>query len=110
CRRFAELLNAKGSLGGRFSYRSYPGATHSLVPLSFSEGLTFVFDPVSSKHLATQQLDFPKVDSVALNQALRSSESTYATAAHSLGLAEQLPEQVLNNLGYRLLNADKATL
>jgi predicted alpha/beta superfamily hydrolase len=109
CKRFAEILNA--SLGGTFSYRVYPDATHQLVPMSFDDGLQFVFDPVSPRHLATQRLDFAKVDSVALNDALRSSESTYATAARSLGLPEQLPEGILNDLGYELLEKyNKAAL
>lgn len=110
CKRFAEVLNANGSLSGTFSYRVYPGATHQLVPMSFGDGLQFIFDPVALKHLALEHLDFAKVDSVALNDALRSSDSTYATAARSLGLSEQLPEQILNSLGYDLLSQNKIGL
>ncbi len=51
-----------------------------------------------------------KVDSVALIDALHSSESTYATGARSLDLSEQLPEPILNDLGYRLLYNNKVAL
>lgn len=110
CRRFAGLMNAKGSLGGRFTYRAYPGATHQLVPMSFGDGLQFIFEPVSFRHLAIERLDFAKCDSVALYDAIRSSENTYATAARSLGLSEQLPEQLLNGLGYDLIGSGKVAL
>ena len=110
CRRFAATLAANGSLGGRFFYRAYPGATHELVPMSFADGLQFIFDPMSSSHLAVQHLDLATVDSQALKVALRSSDSTYATAARSLGLSEQLPEDILNDLGYALLEHGKAAL
>jgi pimeloyl-ACP methyl ester carboxylesterase len=106
--RFAEILNV--ALGGAFSHRIYPDATHQLVPLSFGDGFQFIFDPLSSKYLAIAHLDFAKVDSIALNDALRSSESAYATAARSLSLSEQFPEDILNNLGYGLLGNKKAHL
>lgn len=107
CKHFAQVLNANGSLGGRFSYRVYPDATHQLVPMSFGDGLQFIFDPVALRHLAIAHLDFAKVDSVTLNDAIGSSERTYATAARSLGLSEQLPERILNDLGYELLEKYK---
>ena len=110
CRRFAAILAANGSLGGRFFYRAYPGATHELVPMSFADGLQFIFEPMSPSHLAVQHLNLATVDSQTLNVALRSSDSAYATAARSLGLSEQLPEDILNDLGYVLLEHGKASL
>jgi predicted alpha/beta superfamily hydrolase len=110
CKRFAELLGANPSLSGTFSYRTYPDETHQLTPMSFADGVRFVFDPVSSDHLAIEHLDFDKVDSAGLNDALHSSESTYAAAARSLGLSARLPERMLNRLGYRLLGHNKVLL
>jgi hypothetical protein len=109
-RRFADLLGANAPLSGTFSYRSYPEATHRLTPMSFGDGLQFIFKPVSFSNLVTERLDFTKVDSVALNDALQSSERTYAAGASSLGLSEQFPEQILNGLGYRLMNNKKVAL
>ena len=109
-KRFAERLGTHASLSGTFAYRSYPDATHQLTPMSVGDGLRFIFEPVSFKHLAFERLDFAKVDSATLNAAIQSSESTYAAAARSLGLSEQLPEQILNGLGYRLINRNKVPL
>jgi tetratricopeptide (TPR) repeat protein len=97
-------------LGGRFSYRAYAGATHELVPMSFGDGLQFIFEPLSPSHLAIQHINYATVDSLALNDALRSSDSTYAIAARSLGLGELLPEDVLNDLGYALLDGGNVAL
>ncbi len=96
-----QKMNA--SLRGAFSHRVYPDATHQSVPMTFRDGLPFIFEPLSPKYLAIAHLDFAKVDSVALDEALRSSESAYAAAARSLGLSEPLPEGMLNGLGYELL-------
>ena len=107
-RRFAQVLNA--SLGGASSYRVYPDATHQLVQASFGDGLQFIFDPVSPRHLAIARLDVTKADAAALDAALRSSAITYATATRSLGLPEALPEEMLNDLGYELMEHHKAAL
>lgn len=109
CKRFAELLTAKGSLAGAFAYRAYP-LTHQLTPMSVSDGLQFMFDPVSFSHLAIEHIDLANVDSAALNDALDSSERTYAAAARALGLSEQLPEQILNGLGYDLMEHGRVSL
>jgi predicted alpha/beta superfamily hydrolase len=110
CKRFADLLNANASLSGTFSYRIYQDATHKLTPMSFGDGMQFILDPVSYSHLAIEHLDFAKVDSVTLDDALHSAESTYAAGARSLGLHEQLPEDILNGLGYELMSSDKVAL
>ena len=110
CERFAQLVAAKPSLDGAFAHRIYPDATHSLTPTSFDDGLRFIFDPVSTSHLAIERLDLAEIDSVALDDAIHSSDSTYAAAARSLGLSERLPERVLNGLGYDLLGYDKVAL
>lgn len=108
--RLVDRMGTYPSLRGTFSSRSYPDATHKLTPMSFGDGLRFIFDPVSFSHLAIERLDFAKVDSVALNTAIQSSASSYAAAARSLGLAEPLPEDILNGLGYRLLGNSKVAL
>ncbi|MGZ5438397.1 MAG: alpha/beta hydrolase-fold protein [Candidatus Aminicenantales bacterium] len=107
---FAEQLGANPSLGGTFSYHTYPEASHKLTPMSFGDGLRFIFEPVSTSHLAIEGLDYANVDAAALNVALQSSEKAYAAGARSLGLSEQLPEQLLNDLGYRLINHKKFAL
>jgi pimeloyl-ACP methyl ester carboxylesterase len=106
----AKLLGATPQLSSTFSYRVYPDATHTLIPMSVGDGLRFIFDPVSTSHLAIERIDFAKVDSIALKDALDSSESTYAAAARSLGLSEQLPENLLNGIGYDLMSHDKTAL
>jgi len=110
CERFAELLLAKPSLQGAFAHGIYPDATHSLTPTSFDDGLRFIFDPVSISHLPIEHLDLAEADSVSLQDALHASDSTYAAAARSLGLSERFPEQVLNGLGYDLLDYGKVAL
>ena len=110
CRRFAAMMNERGSLAGALIYREYPEATHELVPMSFGDGLQFIFDPVAPRHLAIDRLTLASVDSVTLDDALDSSMTTYAAAARSLRLPEQLPEVILNDLGYELMEHNKATL
>ncbi len=109
CKRFGELVNAKASLSGTFAYRAYT-LSHTMTPMSVGDGLQFIFDSVSFRHLAIKHIDLSKVDSVSLAHALDSSESTYATAARSLGLSDRLPEQILNGLGYDLMSNAKGVL
>ncbi|HUP89122.1 MAG TPA: alpha/beta hydrolase-fold protein [Longimicrobiales bacterium] len=104
CRKLAELLSANPALKDVFAYRYYADATHRLNPMSASDGLRFIFEPLSIERLPVSKLDFTKIDSVSLNAALGSSESGYRTAARSLGLPEQLPERIINRLGYTLIN------
>lgn len=110
CRLFAARMEQMGALTGNFTYRVYAGATHELVPLSFADGLAFIFEPMAPDRLAIRQLDLATVDSAGLQEALRSSDSAYASAARSLGLSESLPEEVLNDLGYELMEHDRTVL
>jgi uncharacterized protein len=104
CKRLAQLLGANPAMNGMFTYRFYPEATHRLTPMEVADGLRFIFDPVSFDRLPVSHLDFTKIDSVSLRQALRSSESEYGVAARTLGLPERLPERIINRLGYTLMN------
>jgi tetratricopeptide (TPR) repeat protein len=81
-----------------------------MTPTSFDDGLRFIFDPVSLSHLPIEHLDLAEADSASLQDALHASDSTYAAAARSLGLSERFPEQVLNGLGYDLLDYGKVAL
>ena len=90
-----------------FSYRRYADDTHGLTPApSLVDGLRFVFEPVSLNRLAIARLG-PNSDSAAVVRAVIEAESAYARGARSLGLSELLPEQVLNQLGYGVLQALK---
>jgi predicted alpha/beta superfamily hydrolase len=102
-RRLAQRLTI-GGLQGSSAFRAYPNATHSLTPLSFADGLQFVFDPVAHRNLAVEKLDPVSADTAAVKSAIAASERAYSEAARSLHLPEQLPERVLNRLGSRLLN------
>jgi predicted alpha/beta superfamily hydrolase len=107
-KQFARKLAAIDS--GRFGYRGYPDATHTLSSMSFADGLRFVFEPLASRHFAIESFDPAAADAEAVSNVLRSSEQAYAEAARSLHLPEQLPELLVNRLGYRLLNNGKAAL
>jgi predicted alpha/beta superfamily hydrolase len=109
-KRFADRLDATDTRKGAFTYRRYPDATHALTPMSFGDGLRFMFEPVSSRHFAIETLDPATADPVAVNDVLQSSARAYAEAAGTLRLPEQLPERLVNRLGYRLLNSGKVTL
>jgi len=110
-RRFAARLDSLTPGGGFFRYRRYPDDIHSLTPMEgFSDGLRFVFDPISFSHLAIAYLDYANADSMSLDAALRSSEKTYDSAAALLGLPGMLPEDVVNTLGYRLVTKKKPGL
>ena len=109
-KRFSERLDSLRSPSVAVAYRHYPEHIHSMTPLSFIDGLRFIFEPVSYAHLAIEKVDSVTADSVTLNNALLSSERTYAAAARSLGLPEELPERMVNRLGYRLLDRKKVSL
>ena len=108
---FARRLDSLTGGSATFSYHRYPDDTHSLTPMEgWSDGLRFVFGPLSMDHLELAHLDYAHADSSALEAALRSSEHDYAIAAGALGLPPQLPEDILNNIGYRFLTRKKPKL
>ena len=101
---FARRLDSLTRGSATFSYHRYPEDSHPLTPMEgWSDGLRFVFGPLSMDHLELAHLDYAHADSATLEAALRSSEQVYATAAVSLGLTPELPEDILNNIGYRFL-------
>jgi hypothetical protein len=68
--------------------------------------LRFVFEPVAVTKLPVSMLGRSS-DSAAIVRAVLESETAYARGARSLGLPERLPEQVLNQLGYGVLQVLK---
>ena len=78
-----------------------------MTALGFADGWRFVFERVSIRHLAFQTLPLATADSAAIAAALEASERTYAAAARELRLPEQLPEDMVNSFGYRLLGRGK---
>ena len=87
-------------------YQRYPDHTHQMTGLAFQDGWRFVFERVSIRHVAFQTLP-STADSAAIAAALDASERSYAAAARELSLPEQLPEDMVNSFGYRLLGRDK---
>jgi predicted alpha/beta superfamily hydrolase len=105
--RFVSRMDSLKSPSLAFSYRRYPDDTHGLTPApSLVDGLRFVFEPVSVSKLALSRLG-PSSDSAAVVRAVVESEAAYARGARTLGLPERLPEPVLNQLGYGVLQALK---
>jgi predicted alpha/beta superfamily hydrolase len=88
-------------------YQRYPDQTHSMTALAFADGWRFVFEQVSIRHIPFQTLPLATTDSAAIADALDASERSYAAAARALLLPEQLPEDMVNSFGYRLLGRGK---
>jgi len=106
-RRFVARLDSVKPASLAFASQRYPDDTHGLTPApSLVDGLRFVFAPVAINGTAIASLG-PTSDSAAVVSAVLSSEQSYAGAAHSLGLPEKLPEDVLNSLGYNVLQTLK---
>jgi len=102
-KRFASRMDSLKPRATAFAYRFYAEDTHGLTPApSLTDGLRFVFRPVSLTALPINALG-PTSDSAAVVNAVLKTESDYAAGARSLGLPEQLPENVLNQLGYNVL-------
>jgi len=102
-KRFAARMDSLKPGAVAFAYRFYADDTHGLTPApSLADGLRFVFRPVSLTALPINSLG-PTSDSAAVVSAVLRTESEYATGARSLGLPELLPENVLNQLGYNVL-------
>lgn len=100
---FIARLDSLQPHGISYAYHRYPDDTHQLTPQpSLIAGLRYVFQPVSVARLPLSQVSF-SWDSAQLVQAVTASESEYAHGARALGLPETLPEPVLNQLGYGVL-------
>ena len=87
-------------------YQRYPDQTHQMTALAFADGWRFVFERMSIRHIPFQTLA-STADSAAIAAALDASERSYAVAARELRLPEQLPEDMVNSFGYRLLGRGK---
>jgi predicted alpha/beta superfamily hydrolase len=87
-------------------YQRYPDQTHQMTALAFADGWRFVFERMSIRHIPFQTLA-STADSAAIAAALDASERSYAAAARELGMPEQLPEDIVNSFGYRLLGRGK---
>jgi len=102
-KRFVALLDSLKPATLAFASRHYPENTHGLTPeQSLTDGLRFVYEPVSLTHAPIERLDL-KSDSATIVNAVAETEATYARAAKGLGLPERLPEAKLNELGYGAL-------
>jgi uncharacterized protein len=105
--RFVGLLDSLRQTSESFASMRYPDDTHGLTPLrSLIDGLRFIFAPVSLAKLPTAKLG-PGVDSVTVVDAVLQTRAQYAKGARSLSLPEPLPKEVLNRLGYNVLNGLK---
>ncbi|HEV7388917.1 MAG TPA: alpha/beta hydrolase-fold protein [Gemmatimonadaceae bacterium] len=104
---FATRLDALSPATVVVEYRRYPEDTHMLTPApSLADGLRFVFEPVSLAKLPISRLG-PGSDSATIVRAVLQTEEVYHFAARSLGLPDLLPENVLNGLGYGVLDSMK---
>jgi predicted alpha/beta superfamily hydrolase len=104
--RFYHRLDSLRSATVAVGYQRYPDQTHSMTALGFADGWRFVFERVSIRHVTFQTLP-ATADSAAIAGALDASERSYAAAARELRLPEQLPEDMVNSFGYRLLGRGK---
>ncbi len=101
--RFARRLESLKSATVAFAYRNYPGDSHGLTPgPSLVDGLRFIFDPIAVTSLPVSTLG-PNSDSAAVVRAVLETEQRYARGARVFGMSERLPENVLNGLGYGVL-------
>jgi len=105
--RFYHRLDSLKPPTVAVGYQRYPDQTHQMTALGFADGWRFVFDRVSIRHLAFQNLPLATADSAAIADAMEASERSYAEAARDLLLPEQLPEAMINSFGYRLLGRGK---
>jgi uncharacterized protein len=104
-RRFASRLDSLKPAATTFAYRAYPDDTHGLTPApSLADGLRYIFEPVSLAKLPVDRIH-PGVDSGTVVKAVSETITQYARGARSLGLPERLPEQVLNQVGYNVLQS-----
>ena len=87
-------------------YQRYPDHTHQMTALAFADGWRFVFERMSIRHIPFQDLP-STADSAAIAAAIDASERTYSAAARELRMPEQLPEDMANSFGYRLLGRGK---
>jgi len=99
---FSRRLDSLKSASVAVGYRHYADQTHTMTALAFADGWRFVFERMSTRHLAIQALP-STADSAAIGAALEATQQTYAAAARELRMPEQLPEAMLNSFGYRLL-------
>ena len=87
--------------------RRYAADTHALVPLdALSDGLRFVFAPVSTWLLPISSLD-ARADSATVMRAVAASEAMYADSARTLLLPEEVPEAALVRGARFLVNTVK---
>jgi predicted alpha/beta superfamily hydrolase len=104
--QFVHRLDSLRPSAVAVGYQRYPDQTHQMTGLAFADGWRFVFERVSIRHIPFQDLP-STADSAAIAAALDASERSYAAAARELGLPEQLPEDMVNSFGYRLLGRGK---
>jgi predicted alpha/beta superfamily hydrolase len=99
-RKFTAELDSLHPTGVAYGYLGLRDDTHGLTPQpSLIAGLRFVFEPVSIARLPLS-LIVVHPDSASAANAVEASESQYARGARSIGLPPQIPEPVLNTLGY----------
>lgn len=102
-KRFAARLDKLKPGSAAFAVRRYPRDDHGLTPApSLSDGLRFVFAPVSLQRMPIAKL-VPGTDSATIMRMLAETDREYARGARALGLPEAVPEQVLNQVGYYAL-------
>ena len=106
-RKFASRLDSIKPASLAFAFRHYPDDTHGLTPApSLMDGLRFVFEPVTLTRAPINSIS-PTSDSAQVVNAFTETEQSYARGARSLGLPEKLPETVVNNFGYTVLQGLK---
>jgi uncharacterized protein len=102
-KRFAARMDSLKPTKVAFGYHFYPDDDHGMTPApSLVDGLRFIFAPISVAALPVTKLD-RSPDSAAVVRAVLESEASYRDGARYFGLPEQLPEPVLNTVGYRVL-------
>ncbi len=103
-RTFAAQLDALRSSTLTHEHRRHPADGHTETPLgSLTEGLRFIFEPLS---LATGPLALlpPSADSASIINALRQVEVRYSNGARTIGVDTTLPELFVRQIGQNTLS------
>jgi hypothetical protein len=107
-RAFVKRLDSLKPASVAIAYRGYPDDTHGLTPAaSLVDGLRFIFEQVSMPRLPISTIN-PRSTSAMVVAAVLQTKATYANGARQLALPEKLPEGVLNELGYNVLQSLKS--
>lgn len=102
--KLVARLDELGAPGIPYAYLRLPDASHGLTPQpSLIAGLRFMFEPVSVARLPISGLGLD-ADSADIVGAFEAAAEIYGRGARALSLPDGLPEGLVNQYGYAVLN------